>query len=94
MRPIRHEVGETSTLVTLVAGGLGVAIAPAAVQALALDGVTHRPLVRPAATIGLSAAVRRGDVRPHLERTVRTLQDLSYVARPAPRAPSRVSDGG
>jgi DNA-binding transcriptional LysR family regulator len=41
---IRHEVDETSTLVTLVAGGLGVAVVPAPVIALRLAGVVYRPL--------------------------------------------------
>ncbi|MFJ9379551.1 LysR substrate-binding domain-containing protein [Streptomyces sp. NPDC101455] len=35
---IRHEVGETSMLITLVAGGLGVANVPEPVTAPALDG--------------------------------------------------------
>ncbi|MEW1725018.1 LysR family transcriptional regulator [Streptomyces sp. NPDC093109] len=55
---IRHEVGETSTPITLVAGGLGPAVVPEPVTALALAGVVHRPLVRPAATAGLAVAHR------------------------------------
>lgn len=37
------EVRETSTLVTSVAAGLGVALVPDPVRALQLDGVTYRP---------------------------------------------------
>ncbi|MFT4262372.1 MAG: LysR substrate-binding domain-containing protein, partial [Nocardioides sp.] len=44
---IRHEVGETSTLITLVAGGLGAAVVPEPVTALTLAGVAYRPLGRP-----------------------------------------------
>ncbi len=40
---IRHQVGETSPPVTLVAGGLGVAVVPEPVTTLALDGVVHLP---------------------------------------------------
>ncbi len=41
---IRQEVEETSTLVTLVAAGLGVAIVPAPTSALDLGGIAYRPL--------------------------------------------------
>ncbi|MEH3132062.1 MAG: LysR substrate-binding domain-containing protein [Mycolicibacterium neoaurum] len=41
---IRQEVAETSTLVTLVAAGLGVAIVPAPTAALDLGGITYRPI--------------------------------------------------
>lgn len=40
-----HEVAETATLTVLVAAGVGVALVPAPVQALRLDGVAYVPLV-------------------------------------------------
>ena len=43
---VRHEVEETSTLVTLVAAGLGVAVVPAPTAALDIAGVGYRPLGR------------------------------------------------
>jgi DNA-binding transcriptional LysR family regulator len=52
----RHEVGETSTLITLVAGNLGVAVVPEPVCALELDGVVHLPLVGPVTTVDVSVA--------------------------------------
>ncbi|MDT0483869.1 LysR substrate-binding domain-containing protein [Streptomyces doebereineriae] len=67
---IRHEVGETSTLVTLVAGGLGVAVVPEPVTALALDGVAYRPLSGAGARVELAVAHRADRSEPHLERTV------------------------
>lgn len=73
---IRHEVGETSTLVTLVAGGLGAAVVPQPVTALALEGVTYRPLVGPATTVPLALAHRLDRSEPHLARTVRVIQEL------------------
>jgi DNA-binding transcriptional LysR family regulator len=66
---VRHEVGDTSTLVTLVAGGLGVAVVPDPVSALALDGVAFVPL-RPITTIELAVAHRAGLPEPHLRRTL------------------------
>ncbi len=71
---VRHEVGETSTLVTLVAGGLGAAIVPEPVRALALDGVVYRPLVRPARTIDLALAYRTDDSAAHLVRALETIR--------------------
>lgn len=73
---IRHEVGETSTLITLVAGGLGVAVVPEPVTALALEGVVYRRLVRPAATVELCLAHRSDRSEPHLLRTVETVREV------------------
>lgn len=73
---IRHEVGETSTLITLVAGGLGVAVVPEPVTALALAGVVYRPLVRPAATVDLAVAHRSDRTEPHLTRTIGVIRRM------------------
>ena len=73
---IRHEVGETSTLLTLVAGGLGVAIVPEPVTALALEGVAFRPLVQPTASVELAVAHRTDRTEPHLRRTVEVIRAL------------------
>jgi DNA-binding transcriptional LysR family regulator len=73
---IRHEVGETSTLITLVAGGLGAAVVPEPVTALALDGVVYRPLIRPAAAIELAVAHRADRNEPHLARTIEVIRRL------------------
>lgn len=74
---VRHEVGETSTLVTLVAGGRGVAVVPEPVRALRLDGVTFLPLTEPDVDVELSLAHRNERLEPHLERTVAVLRDLA-----------------
>lgn len=73
---IRHEVGETSTLITLVAGGLGVAVVPEPVTALALNGVRYRPLVRPATAVELAVAHRADRDEPHLARTVDVIRRM------------------
>ncbi|WGL52205.1 LysR substrate-binding domain-containing protein [Nocardioides sp. BP30] len=73
---VRHEVGETSTLLTLVAGGLGVAIVPEPVTALALEGVAYRPLVEPSASVELAVAHRVDRAEPHLQRTVEVIRAL------------------
>ncbi|MCR1784161.1 LysR family transcriptional regulator [Nocardioides carbamazepini] len=73
---IRHEVGETSTLVTLVAGGLGVAVVPEPVRALALSGVVYVPLTRPVPTVELAVAHRSDRTEAHLLRTLGVLRAL------------------
>jgi DNA-binding transcriptional LysR family regulator len=74
---IRHEVGETSTLITLVAGGLGVAVVPEPVTALGLDGVAYRPLAHPDAGIELALACRADRAEPHLARTIALIRALA-----------------
>ena len=54
---LRHEVMETSTLVTLVAAGLGVAIVPDPTSALDIGGVAFVPLLP--ATLGVDLVVAR-----------------------------------
>ena len=65
---VRHEVDETSTLITLVAGGLGVAIVPP-VAALKLDGVVYRPIEQ-ARKVTLAIAWLAERNEPHLRRAV------------------------
>lgn len=73
---IAHEVAETSTLVTFVAAGLGVAIVPEPTAALAVPGVVYVPL---SGTPGveLVAATRAGDESPLLTRALAILAGLS-----------------
>jgi DNA-binding transcriptional LysR family regulator len=73
---IRHEVAETSTLVTFVAAGLGVAVVPEPVSELGIRGTTYRPLVARDARIDLVAAVRADDDSPALARAQEVLAAL------------------
>ncbi len=66
---IRHEVAETSTLVTFVAAGLGVAVVPEPVAELGVPGTTYRPLAGNQG-IDLVAAVRAGDDSPVVARAL------------------------
>lgn len=102
---VRHEVGETSTLVTLVAGGLGVAVVPQPVQALALEGIAYVRLVRPVTSVELAVAHRGDRLEPHLARTLAVVRELvtpssarSAAQRArngsAPRASRRSGSGG
>jgi len=73
---VRQEVGETSTLVTFVAAGLGVALVPEPVAALGVAGATYRPLVG-GGQVELSAATRAGDDAPVLARALAILAALT-----------------
>ena len=66
------EVRETSTLVAFVAAGLGVALIPASVRSLALDGVAYRPLSDVHVDTELKLVNRHGD----LTATASTVRDL------------------
>lgn len=70
---IGHEVAETSTLVTFVAAGLGVAVVPAPVAELGVPGVRYVPLHDRSARIGLAYAVRADDDSPALARAEQVL---------------------
>jgi DNA-binding transcriptional LysR family regulator len=73
---IRHEVAETSTLVTFVAAGLGIAVVPEPVSGLGVTGATYRPLAGRAARIDLVSAVRADDSSPALARALEVLTGL------------------
>jgi len=74
---IRHEVAETSTLVTFVAAGLGVAVVPEPVARLGVPGATYLPLAARDAHIDLAAAVRADDDSPALARALDILTALA-----------------
>lgn len=74
---VRHEVAETSTLVTLVAAGLGAAVVPEPVSSLGIPGVTYRPLSGSDIHVDLAAAVRAADDSPALARALDVLGPLA-----------------
>ncbi|MFC5729393.1 MULTISPECIES: LysR substrate-binding domain-containing protein [Nocardioides] len=71
----RAEVGETSTLITLVAGGLGAAVVPEPVTALGLSGVVYLPLVD-GPSVDLAVSYRQTRDEPHLLRAVEEIRRL------------------
>lgn len=76
---IRHEVEETSTLVTLVAAGLGVAIVPAATSALDIAGIAYRPLLPADLGVDLVAARSIG-ASPVVDRALEVLRRVQGEA--------------
>jgi DNA-binding transcriptional LysR family regulator len=76
---VRHEVEETSTLVTLVAAGLGVAVVPDPTAALDIGGVCYRPLVPDRLGVDLVAAHAEEADSPLIGKVLAVLR---HVARP------------
>lgn len=71
-----HEVAETSTLVTFVAAGLGLAIVPEPTSALNVPGVVYVPLVGTPG-VDLVVATREGDENPVIARALARLEELA-----------------
>ena len=61
---IVEEVAETSTLISFVAAGLGVALVPASVANLHITGTEYRPLSGDPARVELAVALRSTDPSP------------------------------
>ena len=74
----RHTVDETSTLVTFVAAGLGLAVVPSPVSQLGVSGVTYRPLRILFPGVELCAAYRIDDQNPALSRALSTLRRMVH----------------
>ncbi|GAB08050.1 LysR family transcriptional regulator [Gordonia amarae] len=80
---IRHEVIETSTLVTLVAAGLGVALVPEPTSAIGIAGITYHPLAAATPGVDLVAARRLGDpATPIIDRALTVLREVSVPGDP------------
>lgn len=87
---IVQEVTQTSTLVSLVAAGFGVALSPESVQHIQVTGAVHKPLAWPAATSDLVLAWRKDNDLPLLARFLEMLEGMDFVAHlQAPSAPTR-----
>ncbi|GAA2706778.1 LysR substrate-binding domain-containing protein [Actinoplanes palleronii] len=71
------EVGETATLVVFVAAGLGVALVPAPVRSLALEGVAYVPLTTPP-TIDLALMTRADETSPAVHQVATIITQLSH----------------
>ena len=74
---VRHEVEETSTLVTLVSAGLGVAIVPEPTAALDIAGVCYRPLAPNSLGVDLAAARAEKANSPLLENVLAVLRQVA-----------------
>lgn len=65
---------QITSLIALVAAGLGVAVVPQCTQALAKGGVTYRPLAEPSATAPLLVLTRRRERSPLVSVFIRMIE--------------------
>lgn len=77
---VRHEVAETSTLVTLVAAGLGVAIVPEPTAELGITGVAYRPLSPAGLRVDLIAARAAQSSSALLDNVLEVLRSVIAAA--------------
>ncbi len=71
-----HEVAETSTLVTFVAAGIGVAVVPEPTSALNVPGVVYVPLVG-SPGVDLMVATRADDPNPVLAQALARVAEVA-----------------
>lgn len=85
---IRQTVADSAALVSLVAADMGVALVPASLRHLKINGATFRPLRSPRITTDLALAYCDTDVDPLIRQfleTVRTVvRSRDAVETPAP----------
>lgn len=81
-----HEAPSTAVLLALVAAGLGVAVVPASVRALPLEGVIFRDLLD-AGSVELSLAYRTADDNPVVDAVIEVLEAADLFTAPRLEAP-------
>ena len=75
---------QVSAIVNLVAAGLGVSIVPASMQQANIEGVTYRPIRKPAPKARLSLLYRRDDAdSPHLQNLLELTRQLVRASKRA-----------
>lgn len=74
---VRHEVSETSTLVTMVAAGFGLAVVPDPTAALELVGVRYIPLMPETLGVDLMVARSVSVDSPLIDRVLAVLRDAA-----------------
>ncbi|MFF0144142.1 LysR family transcriptional regulator [Amycolatopsis sulphurea] len=89
---IRQTVADSAALVALVAADMGVALVPASLRHLHINGATFRPLATPALTTGLALAYQETDVSPLVRRFIDTARTVvrsrTAVETPTPPPPN------
>jgi len=75
-----QEVQEPTTIVGLVAAGIGVAIVPADTKFIQLEGVAYMPLLDSRAVSTLYLAFRKNDDNPHLNALISQLRQQPNAA--------------
>jgi DNA-binding transcriptional LysR family regulator len=72
-----REVLESSTIIGLVAAGVGIAIVPSDMNCIQFSGVVYRRIIDPGAYSALHLAKREGDRNEHLRSLYRVLKQYA-----------------
>ncbi len=78
---IVQEVTQTSTLVSLVAAGFGVALAPESVRHIQVTGAVHKPLAWPVVSSDLVLAWRKDNDLPLLARFLEMIDRMDFAGQ-------------
>ena len=93
---VRQVISDSAGLAALVAGGMGVALVPASLRHLGINGVTFRPLRSPRMTVALALAYREPNVDPLVRRfleAARSVVRSRQTVQPLDPAPTPEDDG-
>lgn len=79
---VQH-AGELQTALSLVAGGLGIALLPNSIRKNEREGVVYLPLKEPVPKTALSIAYRKDDTSPTMKSFLEVLRAVSSTAMPS-----------
>lgn len=79
---IVQEARTTPTIVSLIAGGMGVSILPASLLSLQRSGVVYRPLQKPAPTTDMAVIWRPADKSPTLRSFLEIIWEVAEMEEP------------
>lgn len=85
-----QEARSTQTIVSLIAGGMGVSIVPASMQTLQRTGIVYRPLQPPVPTTDLAVLWRRNDTSPVLESFLKIVWEVAGMTNHPAKSDSTV----
>ncbi len=76
-----QEATQMQTILSLVAGGVGVALIPASVQSLRNEGVHYKPLRERAPVTGIALAWLRDSNSPVMDHFIEVAKEVARVAK-------------
>lgn len=79
---IVQEARTTPTIVSLIAGGMGVSILPSSLMSLQRSGVVYRPLKTPAPTTDMAVIWRPADESPTLRSFLEIIWEVAEIREP------------
>ncbi len=82
---VTQETHELNTALSLVAGGIGIAMMPASIRAIERSGVVYVPFKKPVPTTVINVAYRRDDSSPALKAFLAIMRMVLGISAPRGR---------